>query len=185
VVRCLDRTHGKRLNGYSQELISFTTNALPYLQEDHTIKFFEMQAMVDESESSLEIKTFKSEITNELNKWQKLRRINRNWDGGLTIATIVLALTTAIIGIDGLKLNDLERKLWIGVCGGLVVAIQSIGNAFPVKQRAGGYRLLYAQGLALKSKAEYLQSHDEITASLPQMRDEYYKLLIEASKIES
>lgn len=141
--------------------------------------------MTEESEQKLELDTFKAEISNELPKWQNLRRINRNWDGGLTIATIVLTLTTTIIGVEGLKLDDGARKLLIGVCGGLVVAIQSIGNAFPVKQRAGGYRLLYAQGLALKSKAEYLQSPGEIESSLPQMREEYYKLLIEASKIEA
>lgn len=132
-----------------------------------------------------ELKTFVAEITEMLPQWQRLRRINRNWDGGLTVATILLTLITTIIGVEGLKLDDNARKLWIGICGGLVVAIQSIGNAFPVKQRAGGYRLLYAQGLALKSKAGYLQNPEEIMASLPQMRDEYYKLLIEASKIEA
>ena len=141
--------------------------------------------MTEQPEQKVELDTFKKEVSDELPKWQKLRRINRSWDGGLTIATIVLTLTTTIIGIEGLKLDDGARKLLIGVCGGLVVAIQSIGNAFPVKQRAGGYRLLYAQGLALMSKAEYLQSPEEIEKTLPQMREEYYKLLIEASKIEA
>ena len=143
------------------------------------------KAMVPLNEQNAELQTFTTEISGDVSSWQKLRRINRNWDGGLTIATIVLTLTTTIIGVEGLKLDDGARKLWIGVCGGLVVAIQSIGNAFPVKQRAGGYRLLYAQGLALKSKAAYLQTPEEIQASLPQMRDEYYKLLVEASKIEA
>lgn len=141
--------------------------------------------MIEQSEQQAELAIFKAEVSDELPKWQKLRRINRNWDGGLTVATIILTLTTTIIGVEGLKLDDGARKLWIGVCGGIVVAIQSIGNAFPVKQRAGGYRLLYAQGLALRSKAEYLQSPEEIKASLPQMREEYYKLLVEASKIEA
>lgn len=90
-----------------------------------------------------------------------------------------------MIGMEGLSLNSETRKLLIGLCGGLVVAIQSIGNAFPVKQRAGSYRLLYAQGLALKSKSDYLQSADEIQAALPQMREEYYNLLVEASKVEA
>lgn len=137
------------------------------------------------SELQNELKTFASEVSASLAEWQKLRRSNRNWDGGLTIATIVLTLTTTIIGIEGIKLDDGARKLWIGVCGGLVVAIQSIGNAFPVKQRAGGYRLLQGQGYALKSKIAYLQSDDEISKSLPNMREEYYKLLTEASKLEA
>lgn len=132
-----------------------------------------------------ELTTFVTEISDKLHEWQKLRRINRNWDGGLTVATILLTLTTTIIGVEGLSLDANARKLWIGICGGLVVAIQSIGNAFPVKQRAGGYRLLYAQGLTLKSKAGYLNKPEEIMAALPQMRDEYYKLLIEASKMEA
>lgn len=137
------------------------------------------------SELQDELKIFESEVSASLVKWQKLRRHNRNWDGGLTVATIVLTLTTTIIGIEGVKLDDGARKLWIGVCGGLVVAIQSIGNAFPVKQRAGGYRLLEGQGYALKSKIAYLQSDDEISKPLPNMREEYYKLLTEASKLEA
>jgi hypothetical protein len=44
--------------------------------------------------------------------------------------------------------------------------------------------LLYAQRLTLKSKARYLIKLDEIMAALPQMRDELYKLLIEASKLD-
>ena len=100
--------------------------------------------MAEQSTEADELKTFVTEISDKLPEWQMLRRINRNWDGGLTVATILLTLTTTIIGVEGLSLDANARKLWIGTCGGLVVAIQSIGNAFPVKQRAGGYRLLYA-----------------------------------------
>ena len=45
--------------------------------------------------------------------------------------------------------------------------------------------MLYEQGLTLKSKAGDLNNPDEIMAVLPQMRDEFYKLLIEASKLEA
>jgi hypothetical protein len=137
------------------------------------------------SELQEELKTFESEVSKSLDKWQELRHFNRNWDGGLTIATILLTLTTTIIGVEGIKLDDGARKLWISVCGGIVVAIQSIGNAFPVKQRAGGYRLLQGQCYALKSQIAYLQLDDEISTSLPKMREEYYKLLTEASKLEA
>ena len=141
--------------------------------------------MAEQSIEVDELTTFVTEISDKLPEWQKLRRINRNWDGGLTVATILLTLITTIIGVEGLSLDANARKLWIGIFGGLVVAIQSIGNAFPVKQRAGGYRLLYAQGLTLNSKAGYLTDPDEVMAVLPQMRDEIYKLLIEASKLEA
>ena len=141
--------------------------------------------MAEQSIEADELATFVTEISDKLPEWQKLRRINRNWDGGLTVAPILLTLTTTIIGVEGLSLDANARKLWIGICGGLVVAIQSIGNALPVKQRAGSYRLLYAQGLTLKSKAGDLNNPDEIVAVLPQMRDEFYKLLIEASKLEA
>lgn len=137
------------------------------------------------SELQEELKTFTSEVSVSLDEWQKLRRYNRSWDGGLTIATIVLTLTTTIIGVEGIKLDDGTRQLWIAVGGGLVVAIQSIGNAFPVKQRAGGYRLLQSQGYALKSRIAYLQTDDEISTSLPSMREEYYKLLAEAGQLEA
>lgn len=137
------------------------------------------------SEIQNELEIFQSELTKSLSEWQKLRRINRNWDGGLTIATIVLTLATTIIGIEGLGLGATARKLWIGVCGGVVVAIQSVGNAFPVKQRAGGYRLLQGQAYTMKSRTAYLQSDEEIGKVLPVLLDEYYKLLDEASKLEA
>ncbi len=137
------------------------------------------------SEPQEELKIFKSEVLESLANWQRLRQINRNWDGALTIATILLTLITTIIGIDGISLEDGTRKLWIGVCGGLVVAIQSIGNAFPVKQRAGGYRLLQGQGYELRSRIAYLQSDTEITETLPKLQEQYYKLLDEASKLEA
>lgn len=132
-----------------------------------------------------ELKIFKSEVSSSVKEWQALRRSNRNWDGGLTIATILLTLATTVIGVDGIKMNDEARRLAIGLAGGLVVAIQSIGNAFPVKQRAGGYRLLQGQGYALQSRTGYLQSEEEISSILPTMREEYYKLLADASKLEA
>ena len=132
-----------------------------------------------------ELKTFKAEVSSSVNEWQELRRSNRNWDGGLTIATILLTLTTTVIGVEGIKMDEATRRLAIGICGGLVVAIQSIGNAFPVKQRAGGYRLLQGQGYALQSRTGYLQSDEEIIKELPGMREEFYKLLTDASKLEA
>jgi hypothetical protein len=137
------------------------------------------------SELQDELRIFKSEVSASVKEWQKLRRYNRNWDGGLTIATILLTLATTVIGVEGIRMNPEARKLVIGLCGGLVVAIQSIGNAFPVKQRAGGYRLLEGQGYALQSRTGYLQLEEEISSSLPSMREEYYKLLADASKLEA
>jgi hypothetical protein len=144
-----------------------------------------VSASTSDSNGSEVLSKFKQELSKSLNEWQRLRRHNRNWDGGLTIATILLTLTTTIVGVEGLKLDDQTRKLVIGLCGGVVVAIQSIGNAFPVKQRAGGYRLLQGQAYTLRSRAEYLQSVEDIRSALPGMREEYYKLLSEASKLET
>lgn len=132
-----------------------------------------------------ELGIFQAEVSSSIKEWQRLRRHNRNWDGGLTIATILLTLVTTVVGVEGARMNDETRKLVISVCGGLVVAIQSIGNAFPVKQRAGGYRLLQGQGYALQSRTGYLQSEEEISSALASMREEYYKLLADASKLEA
>jgi hypothetical protein len=140
-----------------------------------------------DSNCSEALSKFEQELSKSYNKWQFLRRHNRNWDGGLTIATILLTLTTTTVGVQGLKLDDQTRKLVIGLCGGAVVAIQSIGNVFPVKQRAGGYRLLQGQAHTLRSRTEYLrlQSVEDIRSALPGMREEYYKLLSEESKLET
>ena len=144
-----------------------------------------MDESKENTDSKVELKTFKSELLKSITEWQRLRRLNRNWDGGMTIATVLLTLTTTIVSVEGLKLDDQAQKLVIGVCGGLVVAMQSIGNAFPVKQRAGGYRLLEGQGYSLRSRSEYHQTDDEILSALPGMREDYYKLFSEASKLEA
>ena len=118
-------------------------------------------------------------------EWKRLKKINRNWDGGLTIATISLTLFTALLGVEGISMDDNVKKALIGVSGGLVVAIQSIGNAFPVKQRAGGYKLIESQAYTLRSKLGFLQTDGEIQASLPQIKEEFFKLVAEAAKLES
>ncbi len=110
--------------------------------------------------------------------------MNRNWDGGLTIATITLTLFTALLGVEGISADENLRKALIGISSGIVLAIQSMGNAFPVKQRAGGYQLIQGQAYALKSKLKYLQEDSEIVEKLPQMQEEFYKLLAEADKLE-
>jgi hypothetical protein len=125
------------------------------------------------------------EITSKHVEWQNLRRVNRNWDGGLTVSTIILTLFMAFLGVEGINMDSNLRKALIGISGGIVVAIQSIGNAFPVKQRAGGYKMIESQAYNLKSKLGFLQEEDEIKANLPQIQEEYYKLIVEAAKLES
>ena len=142
------------------------------------------------SEAREELKKLKEEIEGKYKQWQKLRRLNRNWDAGLTIATIVFTLFTTILGVEGISMDNKEnqknlRKALIGVSGGIVVAIQSIGNAFPVKQRAGGYQLIQGQAYTLKSRLGYLQQESEIMEKLPQIQEEFYKLVAEADKLES
>jgi hypothetical protein len=125
------------------------------------------------------------EITSKHVEWQNLRRVNRNWDGGLTVSTIILTLFMALLGVEGINMDSNLRKALIGISGGIVVAIQSIGNAFPVKQRAGGYKMIESQAYNLKSKLGFLQEEDEIKENLPQIQEEYYKLIVEAAKLES
>jgi hypothetical protein len=137
------------------------------------------------SEQKEDLQRLYQEISDNHAKWQRLRKFNRNCDGGLTIATIFLTLFIALLGVEGISINDNLRKALIGLSGGVVVAIQSIGNAFPVKQRAGGYQLIQGQAYALKSRLGYLQEDSEIVEKLPQIQEEFYKLLAEADKLES
>jgi hypothetical protein len=80
-------------------------------------------------------------LTNEMTR---LKRVNRNWDAGLTITTITLTLfITILTNVHTVK--ESERRIITNIIGGVIVAIQSLNNAFPVKQRAGSYHLLQAQ----------------------------------------
>lgn len=126
----------------------------------------------------------KKELEKELNlhyeRWRQYRKSNRNWDGRLTVATIVLTLIVTILGVEGITVNQEAKKLAIGICGGLVVAIQSIGNAFPVKQRAGKYRLLEAQALSLKTQVT-LSSDDELDKELANIRKQLTELIVKSA----
>jgi hypothetical protein len=127
-----------------------------------------------------------SDIEKQRKDWRHLRNINRNWDGFLTVSTIVLTLFITVIGTDGIKFADNDRKLLTGVMGAIVVAINSIGNAFPVKQRAGGYRTLESQALTLKSKLIYLvDDSEEIKKELPNISSQFLELIIKSSEIEN
>lgn len=127
----------------------------------------------------------KEDITSQQQEWRRLRNLNRNWDGGLTVATIVLTLFITVVGTDGIKFTENDRKLWTGICGAIVVAINSIGNAFPVKQRAGGYRTLESQALTLRSRLEYISDDPkEIDRELPNITGQFLELIIKASELE-
>ena len=90
----------------------------------------------------------------------------------------------SILGVEGISLDNNLRKALIGLSGGIVVAIQSIGNAFPVKQRAGGYKALESQARTIKSKLGYLKSDEEIQKDLPNLREQFYGLVSKSAELD-
>lgn len=132
--------------------------------------------------SSIEDK--RKHLENEINELTKevtrLRRTNRNWDGGLTITTIVFTLVITILsGWD--RIDEQNKKIATGILGGVVVAIQSIGNAFPVKQRSGAYRILQAQANNLLTNVKYVEGTEELKA----IESQFYLLRNDVAKTES
>jgi hypothetical protein len=108
----------------------------------------------------------------------RCRRINRNWDASLTITTIILTLFITILNnINTVKEED--KKIFTSLAGGVIVAIQSLNNAFPVRQRAGSYRLLQAQSNNLLLDVRHIDSLSDlknIEASLHQLQTEAAKV---------
>ena len=123
-------------------------------------------------------------ITERYRNWKKLRTFNRNCDAALTLTTIILTLVITIIGTEGIQLSDNQRKITTGICGAIVVALNSIGNAFPVKQRAGGYRTLESQALTLNTKLEYLVEPKEIEKELPNIKAQLTDLIMKSVELE-
>jgi hypothetical protein len=113
-------------------------------------------------------------------EWKKLRRWNRNWDAGITVSTIILTLLMAILAIEGIKVDEDSRKVGVGILGAIVVAIQSIGNGFPVKQRAGGYKTLEAQTITLENDLIFAITSDELSNIQKQLNN----LILEAARLE-
>ncbi|MBD1929804.1 hypothetical protein H6F74_26740 [Trichocoleus sp. FACHB-90] len=121
----------------------------------------------------VEIKQVSQELT-------RLRQINRNWDASLTITTIVLTLVITLLNtLD--RVNEQDQKIVTGIVGGVIVAIQSIGNAFPVKQRAGSYRILEAQANNLLSDVRFVEDLQELQT----LESQFYQLRNEVAKADS
>lgn len=121
----------------------------------------------------VEIKQVSQELT-------RLRQINRNWDASLTITTIVLTLVITLLNtLD--RVNEQDKKLVTGIVGGVIVAIQSIGNAFPVKQRAGSYRILEAQANNLLTDVRFVEDLQELQT----IESQFYQLRNEVAKADS
>lgn len=115
-------------------------------------------------------------LTNEMTR---LKRVNRNWDAGLTITTITLTLFITILSnVHTVREND--RRIITNIIGGIIVAIQSLNNAFPVKQRAGSYRLLQAQANNLLLDVRHVESLNE----LHNIEVGLFQLQTEAAKVE-
>lgn len=112
--------------------------------------------------------------------WRERRKINRSWDAALTILTIVFTLAIAVLGTEGVEVNSDFKKASAGTLGAIVVAIQAIGNAFPVKQRAGGYRILEAQAITLENELTVATEQSELLAISKQLNS----LILEAARLE-
>ena len=110
----------------------------------------------------------------------QLRRINRSWDASLTITTIILTLVITLVSTFE-RIDEQDKKVATGIIGGVIVAIQSIGNAFPVKQRAGAYRILQAQANNLLTDVKYVEGTEELQA----LESQFYLLRSDAAKTES
>jgi hypothetical protein len=110
----------------------------------------------------------------------RLRRINASWDAGLTISTIFLTLIITILASLN-QIDEQNKKVATSVLGAVIVAIQAIGNAFPVKQKAGSYRLLQAQASNLLIDVQYVENIEELRNISSQFR----QLSIEAAKVET
>jgi len=136
----------------------------------------------ESTRSSLEDKRkdLEKEVKELTQEMTRLRRINRNWDGGLTITTIVLTLIITLLSTWD-RIDEQDKKIATGIIGGVIVAIQSIGNAFPVKQRAGAYRLLQAQANNLLTDVKYVEGTEELKA----LEFQFYLLRSDAAKTEN
>lgn len=121
-----------------------------------------------------------TKATNFAKEVTKLRRINRTWDGALTITTITLTLLISVLSTLE-PIDERDRKIATGILGAVIVAIQAIGNAFPVKQKAGGYRLLQAQTNNLILDLRHLENSEELKA----IEARYFQLELEAAKMEN
>ncbi|MBC1223505.1 hypothetical protein GNF10_00585 [Nostoc sp. UCD121] len=109
----------------------------------------------------------------------RLRRINGSWDASLTITTIILTLMITILASLN-QIDEQNKKVTTSVLGAVIITIQAIGNAFPVKQKAGSYRLLQAQASNLLIDAQYVENMEE----LKNLSSQYSHLNIESAKVE-
>jgi hypothetical protein len=136
----------------------------------------------ESTRSSLEDKRkdLEKEVKELTQEMTRLRRINRSWDAGLTITTIVLTLIITLLSTWD-RIDEQDKKIATGILGGVIVAIQSIGNAFPVKQRAGAYRILQAQANNLLTDVKYVEGTEELKA----IESQFYFLRSDAAKTES
>lgn len=134
-----------------------------------------IQSSIDPKRKDLE-----KEVEKLAQEMTRLRRINRNWDGGLTIATIILTLVITLLSTWE-RIDEQDKKIATGIIGGVIVAIQSIGNAFPVKQRAGSYRILQAQANNLLIDVKDVEDTEELNA----IESQFYQLQNDAAKAES
>ncbi|MEP0914750.1 hypothetical protein NDI45_28010 [Leptolyngbya sp. GB1-A1] len=136
------------------------------------------------TEQQQEKKELLAQISEKHLEWKEKRQLNSRWDGSLTITTIVLTLFTAILGTDGISINENAKNALIAILSGSVIAIQSVGNAFPVKQRAGGYRAIESQAWSLKSRVGFLQADAEISENLPKIQEQFYELVSKSAELE-
>lgn len=124
-------------------------------------------------------KSLQNQIEKLTQDTSRLRRINGSWDASLTITTIILTLMITILASLN-QIDEQNKKVTTSILGAVIVTIQAIGNAFPVKQKAGSYRLLQAQASNLLIDVQYVENMEE----LKNLSSQFRQLSIESAKVE-
>ncbi len=141
------------------------------------------EKIMEDSKITADKKILEKAIDESEIQFNKVFKINERWNITLTLANVVLTLLATAFGTlgDSQVISAQTKNILVALFGCSAVAVQSIINNFPVRERARGNRNLRNRTRLLKS---YEIKKNLDLAKFNEIEKEYRKILEDEARID-
>ncbi|BAY75890.1 hypothetical protein NIES25_23390 [Nostoc linckia NIES-25] len=122
-----------------------------------------------------EIEKYKGVFSKKSQEWKKNKDLNRIGAYGVSVAIILFGFVSSILGLT--ELNIPNKKVWAGITGSLILAVQGIGETFKFKTREEKYRIIQKQVEGLIAELDLIdRDGSDLDKELLNLKERFKKL---------
>ncbi|WP_445635958.1 hypothetical protein NSTC745_00766 [Nostoc sp. DSM 114161] len=122
-----------------------------------------------------EIEKYKGVFSKKSQEWKKNKDLNRIGAYGVSVAIILFGFVSSIVGLTEVDIPN--KKVWAGITGSLILAVQGIGETFKFKTREEKYRIIQKQVEGLIAELDLIaRDGPDLDKELLNLKERFKKL---------